>query len=111
MNISQLKKLATAALLSAGVFAAQSSLAQSASCKYVVTNSWGAGATASIEITNTGSTALNGWSVSWNYVNNRVTSSWNATLGGSNPYSATNLSWNGSVPPGQTVSFGVQVNT
>ena len=111
MNISQLKKLATTALFGVGLFAAQSSLAQSASCKYVVTNSWGAGATASIEITNTGSTALNGWSVSWNYVNNRVTSSWNATVSGANPYSATNLSWNGGVQPGQTVSFGVQVNT
>lgn len=111
MNISQLKKLATAALLSAGLLATQSSLAQSASCKYVVNNSWGAGATASIEITNTGSTALNGWSVSWNYVNNRITGSWNATLSGSNPYSATNLSWNGGVQPGQTVSFGFQVNT
>jgi len=111
MNISQLKKLGTAALLGAGMFAAQASLAQSANCKYVVTNSWGAGATASIEITNTGSSALNGWNVSWAYVNNRITSSWNATLAGTNPYSASNLSWNGNVPPGQTVSFGVQVNT
>jgi len=111
MNISQLKKLATAALLSAGLFAAQSSLAQSASCKYVVGNSWGGGATASIEITNTGTTALNGWNVNWTYVNNRITSSWNANLSGANPYSASNLGWNGAVQPGQTVSFGVQVNT
>lgn len=111
MNITQLRKLGTVALLGAGIFAAQSSLAQSANCKYVVTNSWGAGATASIEITNTGTTALNGWNVSWTYVNNRITGSWNATLAGTNPYSASNLSWNGSVPPGQTVSFGMQVNT
>ncbi|MGV8834873.1 glycosyl hydrolase [Cellvibrio sp.] len=111
MNISQLKKLGTAALLGAGMFAVQASLAQSANCKYVVTNSWGAGATASIEITNTGTTALNGWNVSWTYVNNRITSSWNATLAGTNPYSASNLSWNGNVQPGKTVSFGVQVNT
>ncbi|HCS65735.1 MAG TPA: endoglucanase [Cellvibrio sp.] len=111
MNISQLKKLATAALLSVGLCASQASLAQSASCKYVVGNSWGGGATASIEITNTGTSAINGWNVSWAYVNNRISGSWNATLSGSNPYSATNLSWNGSVQPGQTVSFGMQVTT
>lgn len=111
MKISQLKKVVMAALLSASFFASQSSLAQSASCKYVVNNSWGAGATTSIEITNNGSTAINGWSVNWSYVNNRITGSWNATLSGSNPYNATNLSWNGSIPPGQTISFGMQVAT
>ena len=111
MNFSSLKKVATAALLSAGLLAAQSSLAQSASCKYVVNNSWGAGATASIEITNNGTTAINGWSVNWSYVNNRVTGSWNATVSGSNPYSASNLSWNGGIPAGQTISFGMQVAT
>lgn len=111
MNITQLKKLGTAALLGVGMFTAQASLAQSANCKYVVSNSWGAGATASIEITNTGATALNGWNVSWTYVNNRITGSWNANLTGSNPYSASNLNWNGTVQPGQTISFGMQVNT
>ncbi len=115
MNISHLKKMATAALLSVGLFASHSSLALSsiapiASCKYVVNNSWGSGATASIEITNIRSTVINGWSVNWNYVNNRVTGSWNATVTGSNPYTATNLSWNANIQPGQTVSIGVQVN-
>src|SRR6187402_3362703 len=110
MNISQLKKLATAALLSAGLFAAQTSLAQTASCKYVVTNNWGSGATANIEITNKGTTAINGWNVSWAYTNNRLSSSWHANITGSNPYSASNLSWNSNIQPGQTVAFGLQVN-
>jgi arabinan endo-1,5-alpha-L-arabinosidase len=101
-----LKKL----LLISALFVAQSSLAQTASCQYRVTNNWGSGATASIEITNTGSSAINGWSVSWTYVNNRISSSWNAALTGSNPYTATNLSWNAGIQPGQTVAFGVQVN-
>ena len=116
MNISQLKKLATAALLSAGLFASQSSLALSsvapiANCKYVVTNSWGSGATASIEITNIRSTVISGWSVNWSYANNRVTGSWNAAVTGSNPYTASNLSWNANIQPGQTISIGVQVNS
>jgi len=110
MNIAQLKKLATAALLSAGLFASHASLAQTASCKYVVTNNWGSGATANIEITNTGTTVINGWNVSWGYINNRLSSSWNANITGSNPYSASNLSWNSNIQPGQTVAFGLQVN-
>jgi endoglucanase len=114
MNISQLKRLATAALFGAGMLAAQGSLALSsiapiANCKYVVNNSWGSGATANIEITNVRSTPINGWDVNWSYVNNRITGSWNASVVGNNPYSATNASWNASIEPGQTVSFGVQV--
>ena len=38
----------------------------------------------------------------------RITNSWNATLSGNNPYSATGLSWNSSIQPGQTVEFGFQ---
>lgn len=110
MKISRLKALGLAALLSTGLAASSSALAQ-ANCEYVVTNSWGGGATAAIEITNNSATAINGWNVSWSYNNNRVTSSWNANVSGSNPYSASNLSWNGNIQPGQTVSFGVQVNT
>ena len=110
MKISRLKALGLAALLSTGLAASSSALAQ-ANCEYVVTNSWGGGATAAIEITNNSATAINGWNVSWSYNNNRVTSSWNANVSGSNPYSASSLSWNGNIQPGQTVSFGVQVNT
>lgn len=109
MKLSQLKRFGMAMLLGAGLFTAEASLAQ-ASCKYVVTNNWGSGATANIEITNTSSSTINGWSVSWTYVNNRVTNAWNAGLSGSNPYTATSLSWNGNIQPGQTVAFGMQVN-
>ncbi|UUA74198.1 cellulase family glycosylhydrolase [Cellvibrio sp. QJXJ] len=110
MNISRLKLWGAAALLGMGLFTSQVSLAQSASCKYVVTNSWGSGATANIEITNTGSTVLNGWSVNWSYTNNRISNLWNANLSGANPYSASNLSWNSTLQPGQTITFGMQVN-
>ncbi|MET0356733.1 MAG: cellulose binding domain-containing protein, partial [Cellvibrio sp.] len=111
MLISRVQRYGLATLLSVGLAATQGAQAQTANCKYVVTNSWGAGATASIEITNTGTTNLNGWTVGWTYVNNRLTSSWNATVSGSNPYSASNVGWNGNLKPGQTVSFGVQVAT
>lgn len=80
-----------------------------AACQYQVTNQWGNGFTASIKITNNTSSAVNGWSVSWQYSgDNRISNSWNANVSGSNPYSATNLSWNASIQPNQSVEFGFQ---
>lgn len=81
----------------------------SAGCEYVVTNQWNNGFTAAIRITNSGTSAINGWNVSWQYSgDNRLTSSWNANYSGTNPYSASNLSWNGSIQPNQTVEIGFQ---
>ncbi|HEX7764473.1 MAG TPA: cellulose-binding domain-containing protein, partial [Cellvibrio sp.] len=83
--------------------------AANASCSYVVTSDWGNGYTAAIRIRNNGTSAINNWNVSWSYADStRITNSWNATLTGSNPYAATGLSWNSSIPPGQTVEFGFQ---
>jgi glucuronoarabinoxylan endo-1,4-beta-xylanase len=80
-----------------------------ANCSYLVTNDWGTGYTAAIRIKNNGSSVINNWNVSWNYSDStRVSSSWNANLIGSNPYSATGLSWNSSIQPGQTAEFGFQ---
>jgi mannan endo-1,4-beta-mannosidase len=82
------------------------------SCNYVVTNSWGTGYTGSVRVTNNGTSAISGWTASWKFSGaNRITSTWNATVSGNNPYSATNLSWNESVAAGQTVEFGFQANT
>ncbi len=80
-----------------------------ANCSYLVTNDWGTGYTAAIRIKNNGSSVINNWNVSWNYSDaTRVTSSWNANLIGSNPYSATGLSWNSAIQPRQTAEFGFQ---
>ena len=81
-------------------------------CTYVVSNSWGSGFTGAIRVTNTGTGTKYGWTASWQYSgNNRITSSWNASVTGSNPYSATGLGWNNSIGAGQTVEFGFQGNT
>lgn len=83
--------------------------AYSADCTYVVSNDWGSGFTAAIEIANNGSTAINGWNLSWEYTDGTVlTNTWNATVTGNNPYTATALSWNTTINPGQTVSIGIQ---
>jgi len=80
-----------------------------ASCQYVVTNEWSTGFTGAIRVTNSGTSAVNGWNVAWQYgAGDRVTNSWNATVTGVNPYAATNLNWNGAIGVGQTVEFGFQ---
>ncbi len=106
----------TASALTRSLYAAGFSLAISAlssqtyaGCQYLVASQWNNGFTATIKITNTGTSAINGWNVNWQYTgNNRITSSWNATLGGANPYTATNLSWNRTIQPNQSIEFGVQ---
>lgn len=100
------KTLGLAIMLGLGFAAAGQ--AQAAICSYTVANEWNSGFQGSITITNDSTTAINGWTVGWQYTNNKITSSWNATLSGSNPYSATALDWNKNIQPGQSVSFGVQ---
>ncbi len=108
MKTSLRKTLGIASLL--GLSMVGVSQAQAAVCSYTLNNEWNTGFQGTISITNNGTTAINGWTVGWAYTNNRITSSWNATLSGNNPYSASALSWNSSIQPGQTVSFGVQGN-
>jgi cellulase/cellobiase CelA1 len=75
----------------------------------VVSNEWNTGFTAAVRITNSGTTAINGWNVSWTYTDgSTVTSSWGGTVTGANPYSAVGLDWNKTIQPGQTVEVGVQ---
>jgi beta-xylosidase len=78
-------------------------------CEYQITNQWNNGYTAEIRIKNTGTSAISNWSINWQYASdNRITNSWNASLNGSNPYTATNLSWNSIILPNQTIEFGLQ---
>ncbi|MEN0036824.1 MAG: glycoside hydrolase family 6 protein [Cellvibrio sp.] len=102
------KTYGLAALLSLGLAAASQGAA--ASCVYKISNEWNTGLTGEIVITNSSTTAVSGWTVGWQYATNRLTSSWNANLSGSNPYTASNLGWNGTLQPGQSTSFGFQVD-
>jgi endoglucanase len=88
-----------------------SSIASGAKCTYVVANEWNTGFTGAVRITNNGTSAINGWNVSWAYTDGtKLTNSWNATVTGSNPYSAANLNWNNLIQPGQSVEIGIQGN-
>ncbi len=82
-----------------------------ATCEYVITNSWGSGFTAEVRIINTGTEVINGWDVAWSYTDgSEVTNLWNAAFSGSGsgPYSASNLSWNGTIQAGEQATFGFQ---
>lgn len=80
-----------------------------ASCQYIVSNQGSGWFGGTIRITNTGSAPINGWSVNWKYTgDNVIASSWNANLTGANPYTATNVNWNGVIAVGQTAEFGFQ---
>jgi poly(3-hydroxybutyrate) depolymerase len=105
-RLQQLKRpLAFLGMTTALAAAAQTA---SAACTYQIDNEWSNGFVASIQIKNDTTASVNNWSVNWQYANDRVTNSWNANLSGSNPYTASNVSWNGSIAAGQTVSFGFQ---
>ncbi len=89
--------------------AASSTPTTSGNCSYVIVNNWGSGFVGAIRITNKGTSAINGWNVSWKYSNGTtLTGTWNANVSGT--YSASNLSWNALIQPGQTVEFGFQGN-
>jgi len=73
-------------------------------------NSWQGGFTANVAIANNGSTAVNGWTLTFAFPGDqKITSAWNATLAQSGTsVTATNLSYNATIAPGGSQSFGFQ---
>jgi hypothetical protein len=71
---------------------------------------WQGGFTANVTINNTGSSALSNWTLNFNFPGDqKVTSAWNATVTQSgSAVTATNMSYNGNIPPGGNTSFGFQ---
>ena len=81
------------------------------SCKVTYqTSTWSGGFTANVTMNNTGSSAMNGWSLAFSLPSGQaITNSWNATLSGnSGSVTATNVAYNGSIPVGGSQSFGFQ---
>ncbi|KAA9372970.1 esterase, partial [Microbispora cellulosiformans] len=75
-------------------------------------NAWNSGLTEDITITNTGSSAVNGWSLAFTLPSGQtITGGWNATYSpSSGQVTATNVSYNGSIPAGGSVQIGFQAN-
>ncbi|MFK8907062.1 cellulose binding domain-containing protein [Streptomyces sp. YS-3] len=82
-----------------------------ASCKVTgKVNAWNTGLTEDITLTNTGSSTIDGWALAFTLpAGQSVTSAWNATIApAGGQVTATNLSYNGTLAPGASASFGFQ---
>jgi endo-1,4-beta-xylanase len=85
--------------------------AQTTSCHVTYTpNNYPGGFTANITLANTGTTAINGWTLAFTFPGDqKITSTWNGstTQSGQN-VSITNLSYNATIAAGATTQFGFQ---
>jgi hypothetical protein len=81
------------------------------SCSVSITpNTWSGGFTANVDITNTSASALSNWTLTWTWPASQViTNSWNAAITQTGEQvSASNETYNGSLAPGQSTTFGFQ---
>ncbi|MEU0101750.1 glycoside hydrolase family 18 chitinase [Streptomyces sp. NPDC006267] len=88
--------------------ASPASAATSATATYTKKSDWGSGFEGQWTVKNTGTTALSSWTIEWDFPSGTAAgSAWDATVTSSgNHWTAKNLSWNGTVAPGASVSFG-----
>nr|BFE86001.1 hypothetical protein GCM10020093_086020 [Planobispora longispora] len=78
------------------------------SAVYKVTNSWQGAFQGDVTVTNQGSSAVKGWTVTWKFANGQVISQlWNGahTQTGAD-VSVRNVAWNGGLAPNASASFG-----
>jgi alpha-galactosidase len=75
---------------------------------YAITGQWPDGFQGEVTIRNTGTAPVNGWSLRWSFADGQqLNQAWGATYTQSGAQvTATNVSWNGSISPGATASFG-----
>lgn len=78
------------------------------SCKvqYAIATQWAGGFGANFTITNTGTTAINSWTLTFSFANGQtVTQGWNGTFTQTgSAVTVTNVSYNGAIPAGGTVT-------
>ncbi|MFI6733445.1 PHB depolymerase family esterase [Nonomuraea sp. NPDC050451] len=80
-------------------------------CRVTYTmNTWNTGFTAAVTLTNTGTSQLTSWALTFTLpAGQSVTSAWNSTISpASGQVTARNVSYNGTVAPGASASFGFQ---
>jgi len=77
-----------------------------------VDSSWQGGYQTTITVKNNGTTASTGWSAKFSFAGTQtVGQAWNATVTQSGAaVTATNVSYNGSLSPGGSTTFGMIVN-
>jgi chitinase len=82
--------------------------ATNATASFTKTSDWGTGFGGQWTIKNTGSSSIGSWTVEWDFPSGTsVTSAWDADVTGSGTHwTAKNKSYNGTLAPGASVSFG-----
>jgi hypothetical protein len=102
--------LTAAGLAIAGTAAGAPAGAAAASCNaaYSVQTNWGSGFTASLTITDNGTSAITGWTVTYAYSGNQqLSSGWNGTWSQSGKtVTVANASYNGSLAAGASTQAG-----
>ncbi|GGW47774.1 MULTISPECIES: glycoside hydrolase family 18 chitinase [Streptomyces] len=102
--------LATLLLPLAGLvgLASPAQAATSATATYAKPSDWGTGFEGKWTVKNTGTTTISSWTVEWDFPSGTsVTSAWDADVTSAGTHwTAKNKSWNGSLAPGASVSFG-----
>ena len=102
--------LAAVGLAVAGGAGGVPAVAATSSCSaaYSVQTDWGSGFTASLAVTDNGTAAITGWTVTWTYAGNQALSSgWSGNWSQSGEaVTVTNASWNGALSAGQSTSAG-----
>jgi cellulase/cellobiase CelA1 len=73
---------------------------------YTLDSDWGTGFEAEVAISNSGSSPINGWTVSWTWPGNQqMTQSWNSTYAQSGAtVTLYNASWNTTLAAGSTLT-------
>ena len=109
----RLAALLSAALVALGLSAATVPTAAAAtgcSAAYTTQSEWSGGFVGSITVTDSGTTALTAWTVTFTFPGDqKVTSNWNSSLAQSLEYvTASNLAYNGALGAGSSTSFGFQ---
>ena len=82
-------------------------------CTVTPTNVWNDGYQLNVSVTNNSQTPIDHWTVALNFTEPaQVTGNWNAVITGgtTNTVTASNASWNGTLQPGQSTSFGLHGN-
>ncbi|QIQ06811.1 glycoside hydrolase family 18 chitinase [Streptomyces liangshanensis] len=88
--------------------AAPAEAATSATATFSKPSDWGSGFEGRWTVKNTGTTTLSSWTVEWDFpAGTTVTSAWDADVTGSaNHWTGKNKTWNGTLAPGASVTFG-----
>ena len=76
-----------------------------------VTNDWGNGYCSDVTIKNNGTSAINGWTLNFG-LPAAIYDFWNVTWSndGNNNYTASDISWNGTIPIGDSITVGFCAN-